>query len=102
MQSSPYAWGCFCGRIPACSLKTVVYEDHKSIPANHLLAEPMHYKGYIDKAGTGTENIVSKCLAYGLTTPLFQQDEDFRVVLYRTEAAIRDQVTPLGASEGPS
>ena len=79
-----------------------LYEDHKSIPANPLLAEPMYYKGYIEKAGTGTEDIVSKCQAYGLPTPLFQQDEDFRVVLYRPETENREQVTPQGASEGPS
>ena len=79
-----------------------LYEDHKSIPANPLLAEPMYYKGYIEKAGTGTEDIVSKCQAYGLPTPLFQQDEDFRVVIYRPEIEIREQVTAQGASEGPS
>ena len=60
-----------------------LYENHKSIPANPLLAEPMYYKGYIEKAGTGTEDIVTKCLAYGLPKPTFQQDEDFRVILYR-------------------
>ena len=30
--------------------------------------------------------------AYGLPTPLFQQDEDFRAVLYRPETENRDQV----------
>ena len=62
-----------------------LYEDHKSIPANPLLAESMYYKGCIEKAGTGTGDIVEKCRAYGLPMPQYQQDEDFRVVLYRPE-----------------
>ena len=70
-----------------------LYEDHKSIPANPLLAEPMYYKGYIEKAGTGTGDIVEKCLAYGLAKPEYQQDEDFRVVLYRPKTATIDQVS---------
>ena len=70
-----------------------LYEDHKSIPANPLLAEPMYYKGYIEKAGTGTGDIVEKCLAYGLPKPEYHQDEDFRVVLYRPETVTSDQVS---------
>ena len=70
-----------------------LYEDHKSIPANPLLAEPMYYKGYIEKAGTGTGDIVEKCLAYGLPKPEYHQDEDFRVVLYRPETATSGQVS---------
>ena len=78
-----------------------LYEDHKSIPANPLLAEPMYYKGYIEKAGTGTGDIVEKCRSYGLPMPQYQQDEDFRVVLYRPE--IEESVPkPLqGPQSGP-
>jgi hypothetical protein len=65
-----------------------LYESHKSIPPNPLLAESMYYKGFIDKAGTGTEDIVSKCKAHGLPTPLFQQDEDFKVVIYRPDSEL--------------
>lgn len=79
-----------------------LYEDHKSIPANPLLAEPMYYKGYIEKAGTGTGDIVEKCLAYGLPQPTYQQDEDFRVVIYRPEITGGDTDNTQGSSEGPS
>ena len=46
----------------------------------------MYYKGYIEKAGTGTGDIVEKCREYGLPKPQFRQDEDFRVVIYRPES----------------
>ena len=36
--------------------------------------------------GTGTENIINKCREYGLKSPEFYQEEDFRVVIWRTIA----------------
>lgn len=56
---------------------------HKSLPANPLLADPMYWNGYIEKVGTGTEDIINKCSEYGLKSPEFHQEEDFRVVIWR-------------------
>ena len=56
---------------------------HKSLPANPLLADPMYWNGYIEKVGTGTEDIINKCREYGLKTPEFYQEEDFKVVIWR-------------------
>ena len=64
---------------------------HKSLPANPLLADPMYWNGYIEKVGTGTEDIINKCREYGLKTPEFHQEEDFRVVIWR---AGEEQNTP--------
>ena len=61
-----------------------LYGPHKSLPANPLLAEPMYWNGYIEKVGTGTEDIIRKCREYGLRTPEFYQEEDFRVVIWRS------------------
>ncbi|MDO4165761.1 MAG: transcriptional regulator, partial [Bacteroides sp.] len=47
-----------------------------------LLADPMYWNGYIEKVGTGTEDIINKCRNYGLKTPEFFQEEDFRVVIW--------------------
>lgn len=58
---------------------------HKSLPANPLLADPMYWNGYIEKVGTGTEDIINKCREYGLKTPEFYQEEDFRVVIWRID-----------------
>ena len=60
-------------------------EPHKSQPHNPLIAEPMFLKGYIEKAGTGTEDIISKCVNYGLGKPEFHQDSDFKVVIWRKQ-----------------
>ena len=62
-----------------------LHGPHKSIPANPLLADPMYWNGYIEKVGTGTEDIINKCCEYGLKTPEFYQEEDFRVVIWRAD-----------------
>lgn len=45
----------------------------------------MFLKGYIEKAGTGTEDIITKCVNYGLEKPEFHQDSDFKVTIWRRQ-----------------
>ncbi|WP_347273777.1 Fic family protein [Candidatus Kuenenia sp.] len=59
---------------------------HTSVPANPLLAEPLYLAGYIERLGTGTTDIVDKCLTAGLLEPRFIQAEDFKTILYRSGA----------------
>lgn len=72
------------GTLPFGLTINKLYGPHKSLPTNPLLADPMYWNGYIEKVGTGTEDIISKCKDYGLKTPEFHQEEDFRVVIWRT------------------
>jgi ATP-dependent DNA helicase RecG len=64
---------------------------HTSVPANPLLAEPLYLAGYIERLGTGTTDMVKKCLSSGLLEPQFIQAEDFKTILYRP---LIKQVTP--------
>ena len=59
---------------------------HKSVPVNPLLARAMYLKGYIEKAGTGTEDMIAKCTDWGIPAPEWSEEEaeDFRVVLRRS------------------
>ena len=50
----------------------------------------MYWNGYIEKVGTGTEDIFRKCREYGLKTPEFHQEEDFRAVIWRTVESQND------------
>jgi len=43
----------------------------------------MYLAGYIEKLGTGTEDILQKCTDSGLKAPEFHQEEDFKVVIWR-------------------
>lgn len=72
------------GQLPYGLTVQKLHGPHKSLPANPLIADPMYWKGYIEKVGTGTEDIIEKCRDYGLKTPEFYQEEDFRVVIWRT------------------
>lgn len=56
---------------------------HTSVPANPLLAEPLYLAGYIERLGTGTTDMVKKCLSSGLQEPEFIQAEDFKSIIYR-------------------
>lgn len=71
---------------------------HPSIPTNPLLANPVYLAGYIERMGTGTRDIVSKCVELGLREPEFIQNEEFKVTLWRKE-----EVTgQAGTKQGPS
>ena len=71
------------GQLPYGLTVRKLFEPHKSLPTNPLLADPMFWTGYIEKVGTGTEDIVNLCKAKGLKTPEYHQEEDFRVVIWR-------------------
>lgn len=71
------------GKLPSELTAEDLKETHRSIPANPMLAEPMYLSGYIEKLGTGTEDIIKKCTDYGLKTPEFHIANDFKVIIWR-------------------
>jgi len=56
---------------------------HSSVPFNPLLAEPMYLKGYIERMGTGTADIVRIAREHNLKEPEFVQQEDFKTIIFR-------------------
>ena len=56
---------------------------HTSVPANPLLAEPMYLKGYIERLGTGTADIIRIARENNLQEPDFEQKDEFKAILYR-------------------
>ena len=48
-------------------------------------ARAMYLKGYIEKSGTGTGDMIAKCASWGVPAPEWYEDDpdDFRVVLKR-------------------
>ena len=71
------------GQLPYGLTVSKLLEPHKSLPANPLIADPLFWTGYVDKVGTGTEDIVNLCKEKGLKAPEYHQEEDFRVVIWR-------------------
>ncbi len=48
-------------------------EVHPSFPHNPLIAEPLYFTKYIEKAGSGTNEIIKRCAVQGLPEPVFEQ-----------------------------
>ncbi len=86
------------GTLPYGLTVQKLHGPHKSLPTNPLLADPMYWNGYIEKVGTGTEDIINKCQSYGLKIPEFYQEEDFRVVIWRADD---NQVDPRRSKDDP-
>jgi len=59
--------------------------EHASLPVNPLLANPVYLAGYIEQVGTGTNDVIDRCVELGLRKPEFHQDENFMVVMWRKE-----------------
>ncbi|HOZ44065.1 MAG TPA: ATP-binding protein, partial [Methanoculleus sp.] len=59
---------------------------HASAPANPLLAEPMYLAGYIERMGTGTRDMIRRCIKAGLPEPEFTASGEFRTIIRRAPA----------------
>ena len=79
------------GPLPRGMTVEKLSRPHRSIPVNPLLANAMFLMGYIEHAGTGTEDIIDKCKSWGLSAPEWEDDGDFKVVLYRKNATENDR-----------
>ena len=67
---------------------------HRSMPVNPLLATPVYLAGYIEQIGTGTTDLIDRCLAHGLPRPKFVLEDDFLLTIYRPTPQDTPQVTP--------
>lgn len=71
------------GRLPYGITLAKLSSEHNSIPVNPLLARPVYLAGYIEQLGTGTTDLVNRCIEYGLREPEFYQNENFRTIIWR-------------------
>jgi len=73
---------------------------HQSIPRNPLIADPLFLARYIEKAGTGTLDMIARLVAAGLPEPVFEQDGGtFVQRMWRPTSAQPESQTP-GAGVG--
>lgn len=57
---------------------------HESIPRNKVIAKALDWAGYVERSGHGTEFIIEKCEAQGLSTPQYKPDSAlFHTVIWR-------------------
>jgi predicted HTH transcriptional regulator len=77
------------GELPRGLTPKQLRHAHPSIPHNPLISEVLFLSGYIEKAGTGTTEMIRRCREAGLPEPDFRQVGDQWVV-----TLWRDWLTP--------
>lgn len=90
------------GALPRGMTVTKLAKPHKSIPVNPHLANAMYLAGYVERAGTGTEDIINKCKEWGLLAPVWEDDGDFKVIIYRENLfrSIKSSIKDDGENDG--
>jgi len=86
---------------PELSIEKLKQED-TSYPTNPRLAEPMYQAGYIERFGTGTEEMFRLTKEAGLSEPEFDLEEGFKVTIRRpgfVTGGVTEQVTEQVAEE---
>lgn len=72
------------GELPPGLTPEMLREPHGPIPRNPLIAEPLFRVKYVEKAGTGTTDMIADCREAGLPEPDFEQrGPHFVVTLWR-------------------
>jgi predicted HTH transcriptional regulator len=83
------------GELPPPLTVERLRQPHPSIPHNPLLADPLFLAGYIERAGTGTLDMIARVREAGLPEPEFRQDGGtFVQVLRRPRVRGTPEVTP--------
>jgi len=80
------------GGLPEDLTVDLLHGPHPSVPRNRLLCEPLFLAHYIERAGTGTLDMIRLCAGAGLPEPEFlNEGERFRLIIWRdrlTDAAM--------------
>ena len=62
------------GALPPSLTPEGLRRPHPSLPRNPLISEPLFLARYIEKAGTGTMDMIARCREAGLPEPEFRQE----------------------------
>ncbi|MBK5273882.1 MAG: DUF4062 domain-containing protein [Desulfuromonadales bacterium] len=75
------------GQLPPPLTLAALRKPHPSIPHNPLIAEPLFLARYIERAGTGTLDMIALCSEVKIPTPEFKQEVGtFMQIIRRPEA----------------
>ena len=85
------------GRLPPPLTLEKLREAHRSVPGNPLLAESLYLTEYIERMGTGTLDMIRRCVEAGLAEPEFAVTDGFVTTIRR--AAASGQVTGRAAGQ---
>lgn len=84
------------GALPSGMTMKSLRIEHSSVPHNPLISEPLFWARYIERAGTGTLDMIALCRKAGIPEPQFEQRGGQFVLTIRRKKAIR-QKAPIQA-----
>ena len=91
------------GRLPPPLTLENLREAHRSVPGNPLLGEALYLTEYIERMGTGTLDMIRRCVDAGLAEPEFAVTDGFVTTIRRATlpnqeiGRVPEQVTgPVG------
>lgn len=87
------------GHLPASLSFASLRRSHASVPRNPLLADPLFLAGYIERAGTGTVDMIALCVAAGLPAPEFRHDDGHFVQTLFRHSLTSARMTELGLND---
>jgi len=87
------------GELPPGLTPEMLREPHGPIPHNPLIAKPLFRVKYVEKAGTGTTDMIADCREAGLPEPDFEQHGPHFVVTLWRDWLTQAVMTRLALSE---
>ena len=87
------------GELPPALTPKRLREPHASIPHNPLIAEPLYLARYIEKAGSGTLDMIDRCREAGLPPPDFEERAGLFVSTLWRDWLTAEVMTGLGLGE---
>ena len=84
------------GNLPPSLSLEKLREHHGSVPGNPLLAEPLYLTKYIERMGTGTLDMIRRCLDAGLPEPEFAVSDGFVITIRRKAPVTPDLTLQVG------
>lgn len=87
------------GELPAGLTPALLREPHGPLPRNPLIAEPLFRVKYVEKAGTGTTDMIADCLDAGLPEPGFAQHGPHFVTTLWRDWLTENVLAGLGLNE---
>lgn len=93
------------GNLPPSLTLDMLRQEHGSFPRNLLFAEALYLARYIERYGTGTGDMIRKCVDAGLPEPAFELTDGFVTTIQRpvrAQEAQEAQEAQVGTKLAPS
>ena len=88
------------GRLPPSLTLEKLREAHRSVPGNPLVGEALYLTEYIERMGTGTLDMIRRCVEAGLAEPEFAVTDGFVTTVRRPGLPEQGTGQGMGQSVG--